>query len=214
MRTLTITAALLLAGVLPASGEVRLETRPDGTRVMYNTGTAPRRGSGGWRPAPPPARFVELAETYARRHRLDPELVKAVIQVESAYRPRARSRKGAMGLMQLMPETARLLRVRDAYDPEQNIAGGTAYLRRLLDRFDGQIGLALAGYNAGPTAVDRFGGVPPYAETREYVERVLGLYRGDPGFRLAGTVRHGRPTFVTRDGNGRLLLTTSAPAAR
>ena len=117
--------------------------------------------------------FEPIVQESARRHALRPGLVRAVIQVESGFNPRARSPRGAMGLMQLMPATAREMGVRDAYDPADNIRGGTAYLRRLIDRYDGNEELALAAYNAGADAVDRHGKtVPPYQETRDYVKRV------------------------------------------
>ncbi len=106
-------------------------------------------------------------------HSLRPDLVRAVIQVESAFNPRARSPKGAMGLMQLMPALADELGVQNPYDPAQNIKAGTAYLRQLLDRYDQNEELALAAYNAGPGAIDRHGlRVPPYQETRQYVRRI------------------------------------------
>jgi soluble lytic murein transglycosylase-like protein len=127
-----------------------------------------------------PAEAGDLAQTIltrARQHRLDPLLVKAVILTESAGRPRARSPKGAMGLMQLMPVTARRFGVTDPYDAAQNVAGGTRYLRWLLDRFGGDVPRALAGYNAGEGAVERYGGIPPYRETRNYVTTVQTNYR-------------------------------------
>ena len=120
--------------------------------------------------------FEPLIREHAARHALRVELVRAVIQVESGYNPRARSPKGAMGLMQLMPATARQLGVRKAYDPAENIGGGCAYLRQLLDRYRGNEELALAAYNAGSDAVDRHGNaVPPYRETRDYVNKVSRL---------------------------------------
>ena len=118
-------------------------------------------------------RFEPYVVEYSTRHSLRPELVRAVIQVESGYNPRALSPKGAMGLMQLMPETARMLGVQRPYDPEQNIRGGTRYLRLLLDKYDGSEELALAAYNAGSGAVDRYGKkIPPYRETRDYIRKV------------------------------------------
>jgi soluble lytic murein transglycosylase-like protein len=118
-------------------------------------------------------RYEALIERHARRQHLDPDLVRAVIQVESGFDAHARSSQGAEGLMQLMPATAADYGVRDPYDPAENIRGGTAYLRDLLDRYGDDERLALAAYNAGPGTVDRFGGtVPPFSETREYVRKI------------------------------------------
>jgi soluble lytic murein transglycosylase-like protein len=123
--------------------------------------------------AQPDDAIETLVVEHATRHAIRPELVRAVIQVESGFNPRALSPKGAMGLMQLMPATARDLGVDNPWDPAQNIRGGTAYLRQLLNRFDNDERLALAAYNAGPGAVDRHGkNVPPYRETQDYVKRV------------------------------------------
>jgi soluble lytic murein transglycosylase-like protein len=115
--------------------------------------------------------YAEIIDRVSAEHHVDARLVRAMITVESGYKERARSRKGAMGLMQLMPETARRFNVKDPYNPQANIEGGIRYLKTLLDRFPER--LAIAAYNAGEAAVERFRGVPPYAETRDYVTRVL-----------------------------------------
>lgn len=118
----------------------------------------------------------ELIEKYADKNGLDSDFVKAVIKQESGFNPNATSHCGAMGLMQLMPSTAQGLGVTNAYDAEQNIQGGTKYLKGLMDRFDNNKSLALAAYNAGPNAVKKYGGIPPYAETQNYVKKVLSNY--------------------------------------
>jgi len=114
---------------------------------------------------------------FSRQHQLHPALIRAIIKAESDFDPRAVSRAGAVGLMQLMPQTAVKLHVRDLYDPEDNIGGGTKYLRQLLDRFRGNLPLALAAYNAGEHVVDRYRTLPPIDETRQYVRKVLRYYR-------------------------------------
>ena len=132
--------------------------------------------------APAPARsatetFASFVERATQRNRVDPALVRAVIANESGFDARAVSSAGAQGLMQLMPATAAAYGVANPFDPAQNVLGGTSYLRDLLDRFGGDFRSALAAYNAGPGAVARYGGVPPFAETRAYVERVMATYR-------------------------------------
>ena len=119
------------------------------------------------------ARFAPIIDQISAKHGVDANLVRAVIKVESAYQEHARSRKGAMGLMQLMPATARQYGVSDPYDAQSNIEGGIRYLKSLLEQFEPK--LALAAYNAGEAAVRRFGGIPPYPETRNYVNRILDL---------------------------------------
>jgi TPR repeat protein len=134
-------------------------------------------GSGGTtlvsRPHPASGEIARLVRTLAPNYRLDPNLVLAVVEVESGFNPKAASPKNAQGLMQLIPETAERFGVADVWDPEQNLRGGMAYLRWLLDHFDGDVKLALAGYNAGEKAVERHGGVPPYEETQSYVKRIM-----------------------------------------
>ena len=133
-----------------------------------------RSTSGKRRLAAHPAKgpIADLVRDLAPQYRLSPELVLAVIEAESNFDPRARSPKNAQGLMQLIPATAERFGVENVWDPEQNLRGGMAYLRWLLDRFDGDIRLALAGYNAGEQAVHRYGGIPPYNETQNYVRRI------------------------------------------
>ncbi|MBK5296548.1 MAG: lytic transglycosylase domain-containing protein [Vicinamibacteria bacterium] len=116
-----------------------------------------------------------MADRHAETHAINPALVRAVIQAESAWNTRAVSPKGALGLMQLMPETATELGVVDPFDPAQNIRAGVRYLKWLLDRYDGNAELALAAYNAGPGAVDKYGKVPPYRETQAYVRKIVSV---------------------------------------
>jgi soluble lytic murein transglycosylase-like protein len=118
-----------------------------------------------------------LVTSAARRADVDPSLALAVAATESHFDPQARSAAGAIGVMQLMPRTAQALGVANPYDPAQNVRGGTLYLRELLDRFGGDVRRAVAAYDAGPHAVIEYAGVPPYPETRRYVERVMAAYR-------------------------------------
>lgn len=124
-----------------------------------------------------PKDFDGMIAEASKKHGVDQALIRSVIKQESGYNPKATSYVGAQGLMQLMPETAAGLGVSDSYDPYQNIMGGTLYLRQLMDRFDGNLTKVIAGYNAGPGAVEKHGGVPPYQETQDYVAKVLDNYR-------------------------------------
>ena len=128
---------------------------------------------------PAPQQWVDLVEKAATAHRLDPDLVAAVIRVESNWQPRAVSPKGARGLMQLMPATALRLGVTKAFDPSQNVHGGALYLSRLAERFgENEVEKVLAAYNAGEGAVETYKGIPPYRETRDYVRKVMALWTG------------------------------------
>ena len=125
-----------------------------------------------------------LIEKYAQKNNLDPDFIKAVVKQESGFNPDATSKCGAMGLMQLMPNTAKGLGVTNAYDPEQNIEGGVKYLKSMLNRFNNDHKLALAAYNAGPGAVQKYGDVPPYRETQNYVKNILASYEAMKGGRI------------------------------
>ena len=147
-----------------------------------------------------------IIEEAARRHDVDPNLVRALIKVESNFNAQAVSPKGAMGLMQLMPGTARTLNVSNPFDPQQNVDAGVRHLKHLLQDFNGDVKLSLAAYNAGAGAVARSKGVPPYAETRNYVKRITALY-GDHGKLLTGPPP--APIHVFRDSSGVLTITNT-----
>lgn len=231
VAALMLAVLVVLAPAPTASAEVEITVRPDGSRVVRNldSGKMARSQRGDetgpvhLRPVPR-AELAHHVEVHAGAHGVDPRLVRAVIQAESAWDRRARSRTGAMGLMQLMPETAVELAVSDPWEEGENIRGGTAYLARQIASF-GSLELALAAYNAGPGAVKRYGGIPPFAETREYVRRVLSLYHGRV-IRASELVPfHGRkrpsrrgpaasaPGFV-RNAEGRLVLTNEPRPSR
>ncbi|MGB8579591.1 MAG: transglycosylase SLT domain-containing protein [Candidatus Sulfotelmatobacter sp.] len=146
-------------------------------------------------------------EQAAARHNVDPNLVRAVVKVESNFNPNAVSRKGAMGLMQLMPSTARQLKVNNPFDPEQNVDAGVRHLKQLLESYGGDIKLTLAAYNAGAGAVARSSGVPHYAETQNYVRRITNLYYGGSAS-SPSEVSHD-PVRVQRDARGVLYISNT-----
>jgi len=149
-------------------------------------------------------------EQAAARHNVDPNLVRSVVKVESNFNPNAVSRKGAMGLMQLMPSTARSLNVANPFDPQQNVDAGVRHLRRLLDSYGGNVSLSLAAYNAGSGAVARSAGVPHFRETQNYVRRITNLYNGgsEPGSYIFGSPVHD-PVRVERDARGVLHISNT-----
>lgn len=184
-KSVPLGAILLFLGAWPAAGQVYVFLDEQG--VVHFTNAPTHQGFQlhfpedlSKRPGPTKERYEALIRAAAQEHQLDPALVSALIEIESNFDPLAVSRKGAKGLMQLMPKTAWELAIFDAFDPKANIEGGTRHLRRLLDLFDGNLTLALAAYNAGENAVLRYGGVPPYRETKEYVSKVLSLYKKAP----------------------------------
>lgn len=161
---------------------------------------------------------LENIRTYAEKYAVNANIVKAVIAVESCYNPAALSPKGAQGLMQLIPETAARFGVEDAFDTRQNIHGGTRYLSWLMQRYDGDLHKAIAAYNAGEGAVDRYRGIPPYQETQQYVRQVLVVYNGLSGKPVAlpavqssasQVSRAGKPVSVS--GTGRVSATYDTP---
>jgi soluble lytic murein transglycosylase-like protein len=143
----------------------------------------------------------------AARHNVDPNLVRAVVKVESNFNSNAVSRKGAMGLMQLMPATARQLNVKNPFDPEQNVDAGVRHLKQLLENYGGDVNLTLAAYNAGSGAVARSAGVPRFAETQNYVRKITNLYYGGFDFSSSGASRD--PVRVQRDARGVLYISNT-----
>ncbi len=188
-------AGILVGGMLTAvtpdavQAEIYQYIGPNGTIALTNVPSDARYrrveiDSNRFHPILSEHELEPMIRRHSSEQRLHPALIRAVIKAESNFDPRAVSRAGAIGLMQLMPQTAVRMDVRDLYDPEDNVAGGTKYLRQLLDRFHGNLPLALAAYNAGENVVERYQALPPIDETRQYVKKVLRYYR----------------TFLVRDG--------------
>jgi hypothetical protein len=225
-KTLVALGILSLLAV-PGSAKVRIVVQ-NGKKVIFNDGVGEKRPAGARRTNDQwlasrisrPSAYDNLITNAAENHSLDPRLVKSVMLVESGFNASAVSNKGARGLMQLMPATAERHGVKNVHDPAQNIAGGTKYLSHLLELFDGNLEKSLAAYNAGEGAVARYGGIPPYDETRDYVRKALTAYYGAPyKGGAAGSLGggFGKPVRIERDATNRPVLTTSkrpAPVLR
>src|SRR5262244_930913 len=215
-----VTAALVTAA--PAGAQVYKLSANDGTVHFTNAPTDPRYRSlagyssgtaTGWLrlQRADTAQYGSEIKDASDRYGVPERLVHAVIRVESAFNPRAVSVKGAQGLMQLMPETASLLGVRNSFDPQQNIDGGVRHLRGLIDRFGNDLPLALAAYNAGEKAVVANRGIPPYPETRDYVTRVLYHYDGTTN---GGSAPPPMPVYRTVGDDGSIVYTNIPPRGR
>ncbi len=189
-------AAAQIYTLVDASGRIHLTNTP--CLPEYVALVPPEVCAPSTPPAPPSTTASPLADLptviarLATGHGVDPRLVEAVVRVESGGNPRAVSLKGARGLMQLMPARAAALGVGDVFDPIANLVGGIRHLRELLLRYQGDVALALAAYNAGEDAVEAYGGIPPYRETREYVRKVLALYRATTPGNARGSLPQGR----------------------
>jgi soluble lytic murein transglycosylase-like protein len=176
---LPIFILLTLFVISPAMADIYLYVDSEGVLHFTNTPTSDKYKVYMQEPVHRPkvlytaGSYDDVISEAARRNGLSSSLLKALIHVESYFNPRAVSKKGAMGLMQIMPENLPLLNIDDPFDPWENIMGGAAYLKAMLERFSGQLPLALAAYNAGPTAVEKYNDIPPYPETRNYVRKVM-----------------------------------------
>ncbi|HWZ84686.1 MAG TPA: lytic transglycosylase domain-containing protein [Thermoanaerobaculia bacterium] len=223
-----VLAGILAAAAAAASAQVRVVVR-NGRHVIFNDGPANLGASESWLAARmrKASAYDDLIAAAARENSVDPKLIKSVMLIESDFNPAAISKKGARGLMQLMPEVAAEHGVSDVHDPKQNIVAGTRQLSRLMTYYAGDLVKSLAAYNAGEAAVDRYAGVPPYAETQLYVRKALAAYYGKStlgggfGKPAAETFRgipaaEGRPVQWVRDARtNRVTLTTKArPAPR
>jgi soluble lytic murein transglycosylase-like protein len=226
-----ISAAIVLAtlgfAASSARAQISLVENFDGRRMFVNTEPPAKQKLGNSKA--PPAIYLPAEQTFlgrkheamsldrdgaealvkeaAERHRMDPALIRAVIETESKWNAGAVSRKGAVGLMQLIPSTAQRYGVKDLFNPKQNVDAGVRYLKALLERYNGNLDLALAAYNAGEGAVDRARGVPAFRETRNYVQRVQGFYFAPGSGRLDGVFFSSRSIRKETDPAGRTIFT-------
>lgn len=174
---------LLLAAGVPVSADIYMYRDAEGVMHFTNTPSSPEYRI--YIRSPKPRfnssaninKYDRIIKEAAHRHGVDFSLLKAIIQAESSFNPQAVSKKGARGLMQIMPQNYPALNIKDPFDPRQNIMGGTRYFRKLYDRYNGKLALTLSAYNAGPTVVDRYQRIPPIPETERYVEKVMRFYR-------------------------------------
>ncbi len=222
-----ILLCLLAFGLAPANAQVASYVDEHGKRVFVNVEPpavhrmpagknapgllratfAEPVASGSSSARRPDPRLERLVNQTAERHKVDPVLVKAVIEAESGWNTGAVSRKGALGLMQLVPGTAQRFGVANVLDPEQNVDAGVRYLRSLLERYDGDLYKSLAAYNAGEHAVDRWRGVPNYRETRGYVQKITDSYFRPGSGRQQGWWNASRPIYRVIDEKGRVVFT-------
>ena len=216
MRIAGAGVAVLLVTTM-ANADVRLTIKKDGTKLIYNVGGSGRGSDLSWLAKRHDRRtkYDPIIERYAEKYRVDPVLVRAVIQVESDFNPKCVSNKGARGLMQLIPATARRYGVKTVHDPDENIHNGIRYLADLLEMFNDDLPRALAAYNAGEGAVVKHGGIPPYAETTEYVHRALTVYYGRPYGQGGATSFAGKRSGATlRGGFMQPLAAALLPGAK
>jgi soluble lytic murein transglycosylase-like protein len=216
LASLSVNAQADIYQFVDDSGVVHFTNVPSGqvkkTTKVHVEARSAMPSSAAARPAPTstsrqrsediPGSYVNIINSACERHGVDPSLVHAIVKVESDFNPFAISRKGAMGLMQLMPQTASTMNVRDTFSPHENIEGGVKYLRYLLDRYEGNLSLSLAAYNSGETSVKKWGTVPPYKETQDYVKKIMQIYNG-----TGKTFAPRYTIYVGTNADGTILLT-------
>jgi soluble lytic murein transglycosylase-like protein len=219
--SVTMIFITLIFAASAATPEVLVKMDSNGKKVFYNI--PPKKvqsnlqlnlkNSPALRYSKRAVEYTPLIEKACSKYNVDPDLVKAVIQVESAYNSQAKSHAGAIGLMQLMPGTAQRFGVKQIYDPHENVHGGVQYLKFLLTLFNNDLPLAVAAYNAGEGAVQRFKGIPRYTETQNYVRKVLTLY-GKQGYAASAVSKPVPPKTIYKymDSNGIVNFTTERPA--